>query len=1126
MYKTICNICTLFSCLVFFLVFSCFLTAASAADITLAWDPNTESDLTGYRVYYKTGSSGTPYDGAGAVQGSSGITIPLEALSDSDNPRFTLTGLSEETVYYLAVTAYNTQGSESGYSNEVSHLTASAAPVVTEYTITATSGANGSISPSGATTVVDGASQTYTITPAAGYHVAGVTVDGASVGVETAYTFNNVSASHTISASFEIDTHTITAASGANGSISPSGTTTVADGASQTYTITPAAGYHVAGVTVDGGSIGAVTAYTFNNVTVSHTISASFEIDTHTITATSGANGSISPSGTTTVADGASQTYTITPAAGYHVAGVTVDGGSIGAVTAYTFNNVTASHTISASFEIDTHTITATSGANGSISPSGATTVADGASQTYTITPAAGYHVAGISVDGASAGVVTAYTFNNVSASHTISASFEISTHTITATSGANGSISPSGATTVADGASQTYTITPAAGYHVAGVSVDGALVGVETAYSINPLDGSSSEGASTYTFSNVTIDHTLTAVFEIDIVNYTITAASGANGSISPSGTTTVADGASQTYTITPAAGYHVAGVSVDGGSIGAVTAYTFNNVTVNHMISASFEIDTHTITATSGANGSISPSGTTTVADGASQTYTITPAAGYHVAGVSVDGASAGSVTAYTFNNVSASHTISASFEILTHTITATAGPNGSISPAGELTVQDNGDQAFSITPEADCTIADVLVDGVSVGAVTRYTFSSVTGNHVITASFQMANQLPEADAGPDQTVDEGVMVNLSGTNSFDLDDGIAFFKWEQTGGTSVALSTPDDNECTFLTPDVGQDGETLAFRLTVTDYSGAVSTDDCLMNVTWINEPPTADAGPDVNVNEGETVTLDAGKSVDEDDGIGSYQWVQIEGTPVSLSDSTSALPEFTAPDVGPAGVALKFQLTVADNGGLQAQDTCIVNVCWQNQPPVSDAGVDQTVDGGAVVTLNGTGSTDPDDGISSYRWNQISGTPVTLSDPTAVSSVFTVPAAGTDGEILSFTLTVTDTGGLQHADACMVTVSYQEMDTISPTVLITSPRVRWYYYFTWNRYIDVAGTASDNVGVSRVTWSNSAGGSGTASGTTQWKVTAMALRRGYNVVTLTAEDTAGNQSSRTITIYRIR
>ena len=904
MHKTICSIYTLFSCLVFFLVFSCFLTAASAADLTLAWDPNSESDLAGYTVYYKTGSSGAPYDGVNAVQGSSGIIIPLENLSDSDNPRFTLTGLSEGTVYYLAVTAYNEQGSESGYSNEVSHLTASTDPVVTEHTITATSGAYGSISPSGATTVTSGASQTYTITPAAGYHVAGVSVDGASAGAVTAYTFNNVTVNHTISASFEIDTHTIMAVTGANGSLSPSGTTTVTNGASQTYTITPAAGYHVAGVSVDGASAGAVTAYTFNNVTVNHTISASFEIDTHTITATAGANGSISPSGTTPVSDGASQTYTITPAAGYHVASVTVDGSS----------------------------------------------------------------------------------------------------------------------------------------------------AGLKTAYAVNPVDGSSSEVASTYTFSNITTDHTISAVFEVDTADYTITAVAGENGSISPAGVTTVEPGEGQLFSITPHDGYQITEVLVDGGSVGVVTAYTFNDV--------------------------------------------------------------------------SASHTISASFEILCHTITGTAGPNGSISPAGQVAVRNNEDQIFSILPGTDSTIADVLVDGASVGAVTSYTFTDVTGNHVITASFQMANQLPTADAGPDQTVDEGVRVNLSGTNSFDLDDGIASFKWEQTGGTPVALSTPDDNECTFLTPDVGQDGETLTFRLTVTDYGGAVSTDDCLMNVTWINEPPTADAGPDLTANEGDVVTLDAGKSVDEDDGIGGYQWVQVEGTPVNLPDSASALPEFTAPDVGPAGAALKFQLTVADNGGLQSQDTCIVNVCWQNQPPVSDAGVDQAVDGGAVVTLNGTGSTDPDDGISTYRWNQTSGTPVTLSDPTAVLPTFTVPSAGTDGETLSFTLTVTDTGGLQHADACMVTVSHQEMDTTSPTVQITSPRIRWNYYFTWKKSIDVAGNASDNVGVSRVTWSNSAGDSGTASGTTLWNVKAMALQRGFNVVTVTAEDGAGNRSSQTISIYRVR
>jgi len=179
-------------------------------------------------------------------------------------------------------------------------------------------------------------------------------------------------------------------------------------------------------------------------------------------------------------------------------------------------------------------------------------------------------------------------------------------------------------------------------------------------------------------------------------------------------------------------------------------------------------------------------------------------------------------------------------------------------------------------------------------------------------------------------------------------------------------VVLSAPDEAECSFLTPDVGQNGEALTFRLSVTDYSGAVSTDICIINVTWINEVPAANAGPDLNVNEGDIVTLDATQSFDEDDGIGSYQWIQIEGSTVSLSDPTTVSPDFTAPDVGPAGAVLKFRLTVTDHGGLQAQDTCIVNVCWQNQPPVSDAGSDKEAEGGSVVALDGTGSADADDG----------------------------------------------------------------------------------------------------------------------------------------------------------------
>ena len=80
------------------------------------------------------------------------------------------------------------------------------------------------------------------------------------------------------------------------------------------------------------------------------TKTAGFNLKAYTITATAGANGSISPAGTTTVNYGASRTFTITPAAGYRVASVTADGTSVGAVTSYTFSNVTANHNINVSF--------------------------------------------------------------------------------------------------------------------------------------------------------------------------------------------------------------------------------------------------------------------------------------------------------------------------------------------------------------------------------------------------------------------------------------------------------------------------------------------------------------------------------------------------------------------------------------------------------------------------------------------------------------------------------------------------------------------------------------------------------------------------------------------------------
>ena len=93
---------------------------------------------------------------------------------------------------------------------------------------------------------------------------------------------------------------------------------------------------------------------------------------------------------------------------------------------------------------------------------------------------------------------------------------------------------------------------------------------------------------------------------------------------------------------------------------------------------------------------------------------------------------------------------------------------------------------------------------------------------------------------------------------------------------------------------------------------------------------------------------------------------------------------------------------------------------------NQAPTADAGPAQTTDAGQLVTLNGSNSTDPDDGIASYHWVQTGGTPVTLSDPNSQQATFTAPGVETTGVSLTFELTVVDHGGLENMDTCVVNV----------------------------------------------------------------------------------------------------
>ena len=456
------------------------------------------------------------------------------------------------------------------------------------------------------------------------------------------------------------------------------------------------------------------------------------------------------------------------------------------------------------------------------------------------------------------------------------------------------------------------------------------------------------------------------------------------------------------------------------------AVTAYNSSNVESAY----SAELVCHTITASSGSGGSISPTGTVFVTAGQSQTFTPSPADGYNVADLAVDGVSQGALASYTFSNVTAPHTISASFTAqappVTYTIMAgVSGPGGTISPSGAQTVSHGGSLSFSITPGTGYHVADVVVDGVSKGALTSYAFNNVTAPHTITAGFKASNEPPVADAGPDQTVDEGALVTLLGSNSRDPEGSALSYLWEQIDGPAVQLSSTTAAEPNFRAPDVGPEGLALTFRLTVTDDLGAQSSDTCIVNVTWVNIPPTAYAGPDQAVDTGSIVTLDGSGSTDVDDGIASYSWKRVSGPVVQVLDWTQPTITFVAPDVASEEASLVFELTVTDYNGLKATDSCIVNVSWVNKPPRANAGPDQAAYETDTVTLDGSASTD-DETIVSYQWKQTLGTPVVLSNPNGPATQFTAPSISAASETLTFTLTVTDAGTLQSEDTCQVTV----------------------------------------------------------------------------------------------------
>ena len=218
-------------------------------------------------------------------------------------------------------------------------------------------------------------------------------------------------------------------------------------------------------------------------------------------------------------------------------------------------------------------------------------------------------------------------------------------TSTITATVGANGSIFPSGYVVLNNGGNPTFTFAPNSGYHIDSVIVDGVKV----------------DSTTSYTFNNVTSNHTIRAVFAINAYTLTVNAE---NGSVTKNPEQTNYNyGTEVILTAIPATNFHFVNWSGDLEGIENPDTLTMD---VDKTVTADFAINTYTLTTNAGANGNISPSGTVNVNYGSNQQFTFAPDVGYYVDSVLVDGVLVDSSSSYTFINVTSAHTIRVKFAV----------------------------------------------------------------------------------------------------------------------------------------------------------------------------------------------------------------------------------------------------------------------------------------------------------------------------------------------------------------------------------------------------------------------------------------------------------------------------
>jgi hypothetical protein len=456
---------------------------------------------------------------------------------------------------------------------------------------------------------------------------------------------------------------------------------------------------------------------------------------------------------------------------------------------------------------------------------------------------------------------------------------------------------------------------------------------------------------------------------------------------------------------------------------------------------------------------------------------------------------------------------------------TNSVTISGSGSSAPSGTIVSYTWSEKSGPTSVSLSNTVQNSLTNlqaGLYIFYLTVTDNNAATGkDSVIITVNPAANIPPVANPGPNISLTlPANSTTLNGTASYDPDGTITSYSWTRVSGPNTPTTSGANTATLSLTGLItGQ----YSYRLTVTDNSGASSS--ALVNIIVAavpNVPPVANAGTNQTITApASSVILNGSASYDPDGTIAAYNWVTISGPgTITINNSNTAMPSVIGLQPG----VYTFQLTVTDNNGANASAQVSVTVLPQvvlpNQPPVANAGSNQTITlPDNSITLNGTSSFDPDGTISAYAWSQISGpsaafiTGANTSTP-AVSQLIA-------GQYV-YQLTVTDNNGATNSNQVTITVNpavskvnLPPVANAGPSDTITLPN---------NTYMLNASQSTDPDGtITSYQWQQ-IGGPNTVNSSTMSgaQVSISGLQQGQYEFQVTITDNTGATSSSTMTL----